>query len=212
MEGSSISSKILAEAVAQFAKLPGIGRKTALRLVLHLLKQDEASVEQFISSIGQMHRDIRYCSRCYNIADSEVCGICSDRSRNAGQVCVVEHIKDVITIESTGQYNGVYHVLGGLIAPLEGVGPDQLYIEALLRRCGEGKVEELIMALNPTIEGDTTVYYISKALQGMPAIRITSIARGVAFGGELEYTDELTLGKALSKRLPVDNYINIQSD
>lgn len=208
METGSISSKRLEAAVLQFAKLPGIGKKTALRLVLHLLRQDKSQVSLLVNALQELSDGVRYCRECHNLSDSEICNICMHPSRNKSLICVVENIRDVISIESTGQYNGVYHVLGGLIAPLEGIGPDQLTIDLLNERCSRNEVLEIIMALSPNIEGDTTVYYIARMLRQHPGLKITSIARGIAFGGELEYADEFTLGKALNKRLPIDNYIS----
>jgi recombination protein RecR len=200
------SSTILENAVNEFARLPGIGKKTALRLVLHLIKQSPAEVRQFTEAIDKMKKEIRFCSKCNNISDTEVCNICSDRSRKSGTICVVESLRDVIAIESTQQYNGLYHVLGGIISPLDGIGPDQLNIDSLLRRIKEEKPEELIFALSPNIQGDTTIYYIQKKLQDKP-LRITTIARGIAFGGELEYADEMTLARSITNRQPVDNYM-----
>ncbi len=200
------SSSLLENAVNEFAKLPGIGKKTALRLVLHLIKQDQRDVEQFSNSIAVMRNEIRFCKRCFNISDDELCNTCSNQSRKQDIICVVENIRDVIAIESTQQFNGVYHVLGGIISPLDGIGPDQLTIDALIKRIAEEKTTELIFALNPNIQGDTTIYYIGRKLQGT-TISITTIARGIAFGGELEYADEMTLAKSISNRIPVDNYI-----
>lgn len=197
---------MLDKAVGEFAKLPGIGRRTALRLVLHLLKQDEAVVEGFCGHILQMKTDVQFCHRCHNIADDRICNICKNGSRRPQQICVVESIREVIAIETTQQFNGLYHVLGGIISPLDGVGPDQLTIDHLVQRVKEEGVEELIFALNPTIQGDTTIYYIQKKLQDLP-VKVTTIARGVAFGGELEYADEMTLGRSLQNRLPVDRYV-----
>lgn len=210
MDTNSISSQLLSDAVQQFAKLPGIGKKTALRLVLHLLKQETETVQQLVKAIDDMKSKIQYCKVCHNISDEDTCIICANPLRDQQTICVVENIRDVISIESTGQFMGTYHVLGGLIAPLDGVGPDQLNIVDLVNRCQGGEVRELIMALNPTIEGDTTVYFISKSLSHLENIKITSIARGVAFGAEIEYTDEYTLGKALNKRLPIDSYVNVE--
>ncbi len=210
MESNTFSSKRLEAAISQFAKLPGIGKKTALRLVLHLLKQEKEKVLQFTEAIQLLREEVKYCKECNNISDDVLCQMCSNPMRNAAVLCVVEDIKDVISIEATGQFHGLYHVLGGLIAPLDGVGPEQLSLDLLLQRCERGEVQEIIMAISPTIEGDTTVFYIAKMLRQFPLIKITSIARGVAFGGELEYTDELTLGKSIHKRLPIDNYINTQ--
>lgn len=201
------SSALLENAVNEFAKLPGIGRKTALRLVLHLIKQDEIQVSHFSETIATMRKQIRFCKRCHNISDQELCNICSNRMRKQEIICVVENIRDVIAIESTQQFNGIYHVLGGIISPLDGVGPDQLNIESLLHRMETEKPEELIFALNPNIQGDTTIYYIGKKLKDIP-VKITTIARGIAFGGELEFADELTLAKSISNRIPVDKFVS----
>lgn len=200
-----LSSPLLENAVNEFARLPGIGKKTALRLVLHLLKQDVQDVSHFAEVIAKMRAEIRFCSRCFNISDSDICSICANKMRKQDIICVVETIRDVIAIENTQQYNGTYHVLGGVISPLDGVGPDQLTIEALLARVNEEQTSEIIFALNPTIQGDTTIYYLQKKLADRP-VRITTIARGIAFGGELEYADEMTLGRSLQNRLPVGSY------
>jgi recombination protein RecR len=200
------SSSLLENAVNEFAKLPGIGKKTALRLVLHLIKQDAGEVSQFSEIIARMRHEIKFCSRCYNISDKELCNICSNSMRKQEIICVVENIRDVIAIESTQQFNGIYHVLGGIISPLDGIGPDQLTIDALVERIAKEDIEEIIFALSPTIQGDTTIYYISKKIKGTP-VKITSIARGIAFGGELEYADEMTLAKSISNRIPVENFI-----
>jgi len=200
------SSSLLENAVNEFAKLPGIGKKTALRLVLHLLKKDVSNVKTFSDVILKMREEIHFCSRCRNIADKELCNICADRSRKQELICVVETIRDVIAIESTQQYNGLYHVLGGIISPLDGIGPDQLEIESLVKRVNEEKTQELIFALSPNIQGDTTIYYISKKLKDIP-VKITTIARGIAFGGELEYADEMTLARSISNRMPVESYV-----
>lgn len=200
------SSQLLENAVQAFAKLPGIGKKTALRLVLHLLKQDIAEVNTFTETIARVRADIRFCTKCHNISDSDTCTICANPMRQQGTICVVENIRDVIAIESTQQYNGTYHVLGGVISPLDGVGPDQLQIESLQRRVKEEQTEELIFALSPTIQGDTTIYYIQKKLDGQQ-LKITTIARGIAFGGELEYADEMTLARSLQNRLPLDRLV-----
>jgi len=201
------SSSLLENAVNEFAKLPGIGKKTALRLVLHLIKQDKIDVSNFSSTIAQMREEIKFCSRCHNISDATLCNICANRSRKHEMICVVENIRDVIAIESTQQFNGVYHVLGGIISPLDGIGPEQLNIDSLIDRIPKESVTEIIFALNPNIQGDTTVYYISKKLKNIP-VKITTIARGIAFGGELEYADEMTLAKSISNRIPVENYIH----
>jgi recombination protein RecR len=200
------SSSLLEKAVNEFAKLPGIGKKTALRLVLYLIKQDVNDVTAFSNAIATLREQINFCSRCHNIADTTLCNICSNTLRKQDVVCVVENIRDVIAIESTQQFNGTYHVLGGIISPLDGVGPDQLQIESLVKRIEEGNITEIIFALNPNIQGDTTIYYIGKKLKHLP-IKITTIARGIAFGGELEYADEMTLAKSISNRIPVENYI-----
>lgn len=201
------SSALLENAVNEFAKLPGIGKKTALRLVLHILKQEPEKAALFGESITRMRREIRFCQRCYNVADADICSICSNSMRRQEMVCVVENIRDVIAIESTQQYSGTYHILGGIISPLDGVGPDQLHIEALIQRVQKEKIEEIIFALNPNIQGDTTIYYIQKKLQSFP-VRVTTIARGIAFGGELEYADEMTLARSITNRLPVESYVS----
>ena len=201
------SSSLLENAVNEFSKLPGIGKKTALRLVLHLLKHDIEEVTQFSEVISKMRNDIRFCQRCHNVADADICSICANSLRKQQLICVVENIRDVIAIESTQQYSGTYHVLGGTISPLDGIGPDQLTIESLVARIQKENTEEVIFALNPTIQGDTTIYYIQKKLQGVD-VRITTIARGIAFGGELEYADELTLARSISNRLPVESYVS----
>jgi recombination protein RecR len=202
-----LPSTLLENAVAEFAKLPGIGKKTALRLVLHLLKKDVAEVQQFGNVITKMRNEIKFCHRCMNISDGDICSICSNSMRKQNIICVVENIRDVIAIESTQQYNGTYHVLGGVISPLDGVGPDQLHIETLINRIEKEGVEEVIFALSPNIQGDTTIYYIQKKIKHIHC-NITTIARGIAFGGELEYADEMTLARSLQNRLPVQQYVN----
>jgi recombination protein RecR len=201
------SSALLENAVNEFAKLPGIGKKTALRLVLHLLKQDPESVKVFGETIIRMRQEVKFCQRCYNVADADICSICANSMRKQELICVVENIRDVIAIESTQQYSGTYHVLGGIISPLDGVGPEQLNIESLVSRVQKEAIQELIFALNPTIQGDTTIYYIQKKLQAFP-VSVTTIARGIAFGGELEYADEMTLARSITNRLPVENYVS----
>jgi recombination protein RecR len=200
------SSTLLENAVNEFAKLPGIGKKTALRLVLHLVRQEQHDVLQFSEAIALMRQEIKFCTRCHNISDAEICNICSNPSRKRDTVCVVENIRDVIAIESTQQFNGVYHVLGGIISPLDGIGPEQLTIDSLVQRVEQEAIRELIFALNANIQGDTTIYYIGKRLKSSP-VKITTIARGIAFGGELEYADEMTLAKSITNRIPVENYI-----
>ena len=198
------SSKLIAEAVAEFQRLPGIGEKTALRLVLHLLKQDKQRVSAFGDTVSRMRSEIRFCTTCHNVSDHDTCDICSNPMRDQSQVCLVESIRDIIAIENTNTYRGTYHVLGGVISPIDGVGPDQLHIPSLIDRVQKGTIKEVIMALSPTIEGDTTIFYISKKLKDFD-MHITSIARGISFGGELEYTDELTLGRSIATRLPYEN-------
>lgn len=200
------SSTLLENSVNEFAKLPGIGKKTALRMVLHLLKKEVVDVKAFSEAVLKMREEIHFCQRCHNISDKEICNICADRSRKHELICVVETIRDVIAIESTQQYNGVFHVLGGIISPLDGIGPGELQIASLVSRVQNENTEELIFALSPNIQGDTTIYYISKKLTGVP-VKITTIARGIAFGGELEYADEMTLGRSISNRIAVENYI-----
>lgn len=202
-----ISSSLLENAVNEFARLPGIGKKTALRLVLHLIKQDSGEVQRFSNTISRMKEEVLFCTVCHNISDSHICNICSNPSRKKEIICVVETIRDVIAVESTQQYNGLYHVLGGIISPLDGVGPDQLSIETLVQRIRAGEVEEVVFALSPNIQGDTTIYYIQKKIEPYP-VKITTIARGISFGGELEYADELTLGRSLQNRMPVDRYVS----
>ena len=199
-------SVLLENAVAEFSRLPGIGRKTALRLVLHLLKQEETTVSNFSETIARMRKEIKFCSRCGNVSDSNVCAICNNTSRNQQLICVVETIRDVISIENTQQMNGTYHVLGGIISPLDGIGPDQLTISKLVERIEKEEVEELVFALNPTIQGDTTIYYIQKKIAHLPC-KITTIARGVSFGGELEFADKMTLARSIANRLPVQQYV-----
>lgn len=201
-----LPSSLLENAVAEFAKLPGIGKKTALRLVLHLLKQDIGVTTLFSETLQKMRKEIQFCQKCHNISDGTICSICANSSRQKDTICVVENIRDVIAIENTQQYNGTYHVLGGIISPLDGIGPEQLTIESLVERIKKESVNELVFALNPTIQGDTTIYYIQKKIAHLPC-RITTIARGIAFGGELEYADEMTLGKSISNRQPIQQYI-----
>ncbi|MET6999044.1 recombination mediator RecR [Chitinophaga defluvii] len=200
------SSALIENAVNEFAKLPGIGKKTALRLVLHLLKQDVNQVQQFSEVMARMRQHIKFCKLCHNVSDEDICSICGSVTRHKNIVCVVESIRDVMAIENTQQFNGVYHVLGGIISPIDGIGPDQLNIHSLVERVQQQAIEEIIMALSPTIEGDTTIYYLSKKLKDYP-VKITTIARGIAFGGELEYADEMTLARSISNRLPLESYV-----
>lgn len=200
------SSALLETAVNEFAKLPGIGKKTALRLVLHLLKQEADEVTHFSEVVARMRTEIKFCQRCHNVADADICSICANSLRKQNLICVVENIRDVIALESTQQFNGTYHVLGGVISPLDGVGPNQLNIDTLINRAHKEETTEIIFALSPTIQGDTTIYYIQKKLP--PEVKVTTIARGIAFGGELEYADEMTLARSLQNRLPVESYVS----
>jgi recombination protein RecR len=192
-------SKLIENAVEELAKLPGIGKKTALRLVLHLLKAETEDTKQLSEALVRMRTGIRYCKTCHNISDVEVCSICSNPLRDRALLCVVSDMRDVIAIENTAQYKGVYHVLGGVISPLEGVGPSDLHIQSLVERLPDSGVKEIILALSPTMEGDTTAFYLTRKLKEYPA-RISSIARGIPVGGELEYTDEITLGRSILDR------------
>ena len=201
------SSQLLENAVNEFAKLPGIGKKSALRLVLHLLKKEQNEVEQFSAALSKMRSEIKFCSRCFNVSDTIICKICINPMRQQQLLCVVENIRDVIAIESTQQFNGLYHVLGGIISPLDGIGPEQLTIDALVDRIKNEEIEEVIFALNPNIQGDTTIYYIGRKLKEVK-VKITTIARGIAFGGELEYADEMTLAKSIANRIAVEHYIS----
>lgn len=194
-------SPLLEKTVTELSRLPGIGRRTALRLALHLLRRDLSEAEALGSSIVSLRRDIRYCSVCHNISDSEVCHLCSDPSRDGATVCVVESVRDVMSIERTGQYRGLYHVLGGVISPMDGITPDQLEIDSLVERVGSGSVREVILALGATMEGDTTCFYIYRKLAAAsPGLKISQLARGMAIGNDLEYTDEITLGRSIMQR------------
>jgi recombination protein RecR len=200
----NFSSKLLENAVNEFSSLPGIGQKTALRLVLHLLNQPQSEVEKFSNSLLILKRDIRYCVECHNISDQEICEICSSVKRDKSLICVVEDTRDVMAIENTGQYQGGYHVMGGLISPMDGIGPSDFNIESLVKRVHEGGIKEVILALSATMEGDTTIFYLYKKLKDA-GISISTIARGIAFGGELEYVDEITLGRSIATRVPYEN-------
>ena len=193
-------SQLLENAVEQFAKLPGIGRKTALRLVLYLLKQDEGMVRDFSEALLKLKQEIKYCTVCHNISDTEVCSICSLPNRDEQTVCVVENIKDVMVIENTLRYQGLYHVLGGIISPMEGIGPGNLEIDSLVERVSSGTIHEVILALSATMEGDTTNFYIYRKLSSFENLKISVIARGVSIGDELEYADEITLGRSIINR------------
>lgn len=197
-------SRLLEKAVNEFSKLPGIGSKTSLRLMLHLLRQDMESVERLSQAIYNMRHDIKYCSTCHNISDTDICPICSDIRRDRTVICVVENIQDIMAIENTRQYNGLYHVLGGVISPMDGIGPSDIEIDSLTERVGnDSEIEEIILALSPTMEGDTTGFYISRKLSGYD-VRLSVIARGISIGNELEYTDEVTLGRSIINRTPFE--------
>ncbi len=196
-------SKLLERAVEELGKLPGIGRKTALRLALSLLRRDVADVDRFVEAVGRMRHDVRHCSVCHNISDTEVCPICSAPHRDASTICVVENVQDVMAVEATSQYHGLYHVLGGVISPMDGIGPADIAIEPLVERVKGGGVGEVILALSSTMEGDTTNFYISRKLAPL-GVRLTAIARGIPVGDELEYTDEVTLGRSIINRTPFE--------
>lgn len=195
------SSALLEKAVGEFAKLPGIGRKTALRLVLFMLRQGDNDVDQFVNAVSKMKREVKYCRVCHNISDTDVCPICSDHSRDAATICVVENVQDVLAVENTQQFHGLYHVLGGIISPMDGIGPADLEIDSLVSRVAVGGVKEVILALSSTMEGDTTNFYISRKLADYP-VKLSVIARGISVGDELEYTDEVTLGRSILNRTP----------
>lgn len=195
-------SPLLEAAVARLSSLPGIGRRTALRLALHLLRRDVSEAVALGQAIMDLRRDIRYCSVCHNISDDEVCPICSSAGRDRSTVCVVENVRDVMSVERTGQYNGLYHVLGGVISPVDGIGPNMLEIDSLVERVRAGGIGEVILALPATMEGDTTDFYIYRRLEGVAGLRVTQLARGMAVGNDIEYTDELTLGRSLLQRTP----------
>ncbi|NNF36562.1 MAG: recombination protein RecR [Saprospiraceae bacterium] len=200
----NFTSKVLEEAVESLASLPSIGKKSALRLALHLINDNNEKSIRISKALDKLSSEITYCKQCHSVSDDEICKICASHSRNPKVVCVVESIRDVMAIEDTGQFNGVYHVLGGIISPIEGIGPEDINIETLINRIKSGAVNELIMAISPTIEGDTTIYYINKKIEKEDVV-ISTIARGVSFGGELEYADELTLGRSIATRIPFNN-------
>ena len=193
-------SQLLEKAVSEFSRLPGIGRKTALRLVLWMLRQDDADIEQFTEAIAAMKHEVKYCHQCHNISDADTCPICADPRRDTSTICVVENIQDVMAIENTQQYQGVYHVLGGIISPMDGMGPSDIEIDSLVERVAGGDIREVILALSPTMEGDTTNFYIYRKLAPYADVKISIIARGIAVGNELEYTDEVTLGRSILNR------------
>ena len=194
---------LLDNAIGQFSRLPGIGRKTALRLVLHMLRQEQEDVDALADALKVLRRDVKYCRVCYNISDEDVCPICSDTRRDSSTICVVENIQDVLAIEHTQGYNGLYHVLGGIISPMDGIGPQDIKIDELVERVREGGVKEVIFALASTMEGDTTNFYISRRLQEFPDVRLSVIARGISVGDELQYTDEVTLARSIQNRTPL---------
>ena len=196
-------SKLIENAVGELARLPGIGRKTALRLALHLLKAEMDTTASLAEALAKMRFEITYCRTCHSISDAEECGICANKLRDHSLVCVVSDVRDVIAIENTGQYKGVYHVLGGVISPIEGVGPSDLHIDSLVERAAaeDSDVREIILAISPTMEGDTTAFYLSRRLRDLPNVHISTIARGIPMGGELEYADEITLGRSIVDRL-----------
>ena len=194
-------SALLEKAIGEFSKLPGVGKKTAMRLVLHLLRQDAGTVEAFGNSIIKLKHEVKYCKVCHNISDTETCSICSNPRRDASTVCVVENIRDVMAVENTQQFKGLYHVLGGVISPMDGIGPSDLQIDSLIERVKEGTIKEIILALSSTMEGDTTNFYLFRKLSGYP-VKLSVIARGISIGDELEYTDEVTLGRSIVNRTP----------
>ena len=197
-------SQLLERAVQEFSKLPGIGRKTALRLVLHLLRQDTDDVMQLTDALSKMKQEVKHCRVCHNVSDSDVCPICSDSRRDGSIICVVENIQDVMAVENTQQFGGLYHVLGGVISPMDGIGPADLEIDSLVERVSKGGVKEVILALSSTMEGDTTNFYIFRKLAPYKDVKISIIARGISVGDELEYTDEVTLGRSILNRTPFE--------
>ncbi len=207
---SSYPSALLENAVNEFARLPGIGRKTALRLALHLLRQEEEKVTHFADALLKMRREITYCSLCHNISDRPICSICADTTRDQSVLCVVENVKEVMAIEKTMQFRGLYHVLGGIISPIDGIGPSDLEISSLEQRVKEGEIREVILALSATMEGDTTNFYIFRRLQAYP-VNVSIIARGVSIGDEIEYADEVTLGRSILNRTPFNDSYKLMS-
>jgi len=197
-------SKLVENTVNELSRLPGIGKKTAIRLSLHLLKQDSVIAEALGNSILKMRQNIKYCTNCHNISDTETCEICANPQRDHSLICVVEDVRDVMAIENTAQFHGIYHILGGIISPMEGIGPDDLNIETLVKKVRLGNINEIVMALSSTIEGDTTNFYLYKMLKNFPVI-ISTIARGISVGDELEYADEVTLGRSIINRIPYEN-------
>jgi recombination protein RecR len=201
---NTFPSKLVESAVNELSRLPGIGKKTAIRLSLHLLKQDSIIAEALGNSILKMRQNIKYCTNCHNISDTEICEICANPQRDHSLICVVEDVRDVMAIENTAQFHGIYHILGGIISPMEGIGPDDLNIETLVKKVQLGNIHEIVMALSSTIEGDTTNFYLYKMLKNFPIV-ISTIARGISVGDELEYADEVTLGRSIINRIPYEN-------
>ena len=205
----NFSSKLIEEAVNEFSKLPGVGKRTALRFVLHLMKQNTADVNQFGNAFIKLRNDLRYCEKCHNVSDKPLCDVCANPHRDQSTVCIVEDIRDVMAIENTQQYRGIYHVLGGIISPMDGIGPSDLTIESLVTKAATGEIKEVIMALSTTMEGDTTNFYIYKRLKEY-GISMSTIARGIAIGDELEYADEITLGRSIINRTPYENTLQMK--
>ena len=205
----NFSSKHIENVINQFSKLPGVGRKTATRYVLHVLKQDAKEIEAFVNAIINLRNELKYCSVCHNISEKEICNICSNHNRDKNILCVVEDIRDVMAIESTQQYRGTYHVLGGIISPMDGIGPNDLNIDSLIKRISSSEIKEVIMALSTTMEGDTTNFYVYKRLKEFN-VTVSTIARGISIGNELEYADEITLGRSIANRIPYENMLPIK--
>ena len=204
MSSRELTSPLLEAAVTELSRLPGLGRKTALRLALHLLRREPEQAEALAHAISEMRRGVRYCTVCHNISETDVCPLCSNPDRDSSTICVVETVKDVMSIENTGQFRGLYHVLGGVISPIDGIGPDQLEIDSLVERVAAGGIRGVILALSATMEGETTDFYIFRRLGTLP-VEITQLARGVSVGNELEYTDEITLGRSILNRRPFNS-------
>lgn len=202
----NFSSKHIEEVINQFTKLPGVGRKTAVRYMLHILKQDDKDTEAFATALLELKKNLKHCAVCHNISDKEICNICANHNRDRSSLCIVEDIRDVMAIESTQQYRGLYHVLGGIISPMEGIGPTDLNIETLVKRMENGEIKEVIMALSTTMEGDTTNFYLYKRLKDFN-VTVSTIARGISIGDELEYADEITLGRSITNRIPYENVL-----
>ena len=205
----NFNSKHIEDVINEFAKLPGVGRKTATRYVLHVLKQENKETENFATALLTLKKEMKHCSICHNISDKEICNICANHNRDKSSLCIVEDLRDVMAIESTQQYRGVYHVLGGIISPMDGIGPTDLNIESLVKRMESGEIKEVIMALSTTMEGDTTNFYLYRRLKDFN-VTLTTIARGISIGDELEYADEITLGRSITNRIPYENVLPIK--